>query len=291
MIFINFIKNHKCILWILFGVPAVIATILRILDCTNIIQIHSSDWIVLLAGLFTFYGTVILALVTVSQNDTLQKISSKQLEFAERQEEISEIILLEKNRPNFEITSLQSPLNGNEVPAELMRQSYIRGFDHEFTAWIPEAKGPNALYVSFINTSESDAYDVSIAEVDPLIMVVNDAEETEILKVRQNEFYTNLSVTTFETIPHRDERIMTFVLSDNEEGFEVCFTMTYRNAYHHWFYQKAAISMTREENGIVCQFQINDCKAGKREVEEHGNILFMNGETLPFPPEGETADN
>ena len=75
----SFIRRHVILSIILFFIPVIITVTLWILDCQVNINITISDWITLLAGLFTYYGTVILAIVTVSQNDKL-------IEFQERQE-------------------------------------------------------------------------------------------------------------------------------------------------------------------------------------------------------------
>lgn len=330
----TFIKRHKILSLILFLTPAIIIILLRILDWQSCFHITSADWITLISGLFTYYGTVILAVVTVSQNDKLiefqerqerreqlqderderqerreerqeerdninQEIASRQLEIAERQkeiadrqlkyverdQEITETILRDEYQPNFAIAVLKKPQNGIEAPVDLERQMLIRGYVHEFKAWMDAEEKLNTLYVTFKNESKIDAYDVSIAEVEHKFWFDKDEVQFKDIKERQNPYYKNLFILTFDHIPPEDCKVMTYVLSEDEAEFAVKYTMTFRNAYHHWYYQDIAICIGRKENKIGCQLQINDSKQGKKEVFEHGIVKYKDGTFLQFPPE------
>ena len=329
----SFIKKHMFLSAILFLIPVIIGIILRLLDCCSCIHVTASDWITLLAGLFTYYGTVILAVVTVSQNDKLiefqerqerreqlqdereerqerreerqekrdevqQGIASKQLEISKRQEEIAdrqlkyvereqeitETILRNENQPNFEISSVRKLVHSDEIPVELIRQIYIRGYDHEFKAWMEAEKDSNDIYIFFENKSGVDAYEVSIVEVEPKFWFEEDKVEYKDQKERQNAYYHKLFITTFERIPAGDGKVMTYVLSKDEESFAVRFTITFRNAYQHWFYQNVIVCMGRENDKIECQLQINDSRQGKKEINENGIVQFADGKFLSFPP-------
>ena len=305
----SFIKKHKFLSSILFLMPLLFLAVICILNSQDIISMTTSDWIMLFAGLFTYYGTVILAVVTVSQNDKLiefqgrqeqrdinqQQITNRQLEISERQKEIAdhqlqyiarqqditETNLQEKYHPYFDV-ALSKIFDGVEKSIELEPQLFIRGYDQEFKAWADAEEGLNCFYVSFKNISKVDAYDVSIAEVEHKLWFDKDAEQGKDKKTRRNDFYNKLYINTYEHIPSGEGKWSPFVLSEQEEAIMVSFTMTYRNAYQHWFYQDVAICLVREENRIECQILINNSKQGEKQVEERGSVFFKNGQYFDF---------
>lgn len=317
----DFIKKHKFLSAILFLTPVLILILLHVLDALSSLDIQASEWITLTAGLLTYYGTVILAIVTSEQNDKLiefqerqeerdkiqQQIAREQLEIAERQkeiadrqlkfikreQEINEISLIYKNQPNFEITSLMKATNREWIPVELRKCVYINGYDHEFDACtnIEQEEASITLYVVFDNKSETDAYDVSIAEVDPILQLAKDETDFESNSNgwRENKYYANLSITKFECVPSGEGKVQTFVLSKNENRYTIDFTLTYKNAYGHWFFQDVEVCITREENIIKCQLLINDSRQGEKDVNEHGIVQYENGTFLQFPPRKEAV--
>ena len=325
----SFIRKHRFLSLILFLIPVLIVAFLYGGDRMNFVDVNTSDWITMLAGLFTYYGTVILAVVTVSQNDKLiefqdrqekrevlqdrreerqeerdktnqeisikqldiaerqKEIADRQLQYVERQQEVAETTLQNENQPTFAITSLERYTIKAKENVELYRQVYIEGYDNEFKAWVDAEEGTETFYVNINNLSKTDAYDVSIVEVDYGFLADMRSEQIEDSNERQNEYFKDLYVKCFECIPAGEGKCIPFILSSDKEAFGIEFTISFRNAYNHWFYQDVSVYIGRNDNKINCQLLINDCRKGKHEVDESGFVIFKDGSHIVFPTESD----
>lgn len=325
----SFVRKHKILSLILFLIPVLIAAFLFGGDRMNFVDVKTSDWITLLAGLFTYYGTVILAVVTVSQNDKLiefqdrqekrevlqdrreerqeerdktnqeisirqldiaerqKEIADRQLQYVERQQEVAETTLQNENQPAFAITSLVRYKHKGRENVELNRQLFIEGYDNEFTALVDAEEGNETFYVNIENLSKTDAYDVSIVEVDYSIFSIMRSEHIEDSNKRQNEYFKDLYVKFFECIPAGDGKSIPYILSSDEVEYEIRFSITFRNVYNHWFYQDVSVYIGRNHDKIICQLLMNDCRQGKHEVNESGIVRYKDGKYIEFPIEND----
>ncbi len=249
---------------------------LRVCDCKSIISISASDWIALISGLLAYYGTVLLAAVTVKQNEEL-------FELQKRHDEIEEIGLRNNNQPNFRIVGITTSQNNKEEPVNLKPITLGR-FDNEFVALVGKENGIGTFYMYIENTTLIDAYDVSLVEVEKKSWFQKNMKLDGYCK-RQNDFYDKLFINIIEKIPSMDQKVITFSMNDDESIVSVGFTLTYRNVYNHWFYQDVQIVFRESGNKVECQAQINDSKFGKREINENGMVIFKDGTSLQFPRE------
>lgn len=94
-------KKHTWFYLIFITVPAVFLLCLIVSDQVfRTRNINYSEWLTLIVGFLSYYGTIILAYVTVSQNAIISELTQKQLELQEKD-------LSSGNRPWFSISTFR----------------------------------------------------------------------------------------------------------------------------------------------------------------------------------------
>ena len=159
----------------ILGIPAIFLLYLFWADqIKGEITVTFEMWLSLIAGYLTYYGTIVLAMVTVMQNRTISEISKKQMLLQEKS-------LNESNRPYFRIFGYylhiqigkNTPYYGSfkPIPNEQMR---YRGFskyevyrietDRELSEWVDntETNNPGIIpfQLSIRNVSDSTIYEL-----------------------------------------------------------------------------------------------------------------------------------
>lgn len=287
----------------------------------------------LVSGYLTYYGTIILALVTVDQNDKLidfqkrqeqreeiqnqreirqekreerqelrenrhenreeilsnienkqleisemqQKVANSQLRIVERELELQEIELRDNNKPNFAIIEISELSNKETVVLPQDKKLFIRGFDIELQGSI--CTDDFSIYISYTNISDSDAYDVSILSIEPKELYLEDFQE-ECSDIKGN-LYGNLHKNIFDKIAAKDGCVILYYMSKEEKEIVLDYIITYRNKFHHWYYQEISISLKRGESAdnsiIEYQILINNSKSGYKEEYEDFLVRYLDG--------------
>lgn len=94
-------KKHTWFYLIFITVPAVFLLCLIVSDQVfRTRNINYSEWLTLIVGFLSYYGTIILAYVTVSQNAIISELTQKQLELQEKD-------LNSGNRPWFSVSTFR----------------------------------------------------------------------------------------------------------------------------------------------------------------------------------------
>lgn len=231
----DFIKKHRLITVILFGAPVVIVAVLLI--CT---ALTVSETVTLLGGLLSYYGTVILAIVTVMQNDSILQLEKRTFELEKKSSDREEV----KNRidyhPALEIAGF---LDSTENPVQSFRV-YKTGRGPVFKC---NAKnGEEMVYLMLKNTGNSTALSVSVWEYGKM------AEQGEAFGYRE---------TVLSDIPKGETRLLQ-LNAKTGAGHEHDFNLRYKNQFGQWFYNEAYMSACFVDGNAVFEASLGNQQDG-----------------------------
>ena len=143
----EFCKKHLVLCLVLLFLPLIITMYVM-----NYVVNNNTEIVTFLSGIFTYYGTVILALVTIMQNDRLTALQ-------ERSAQIEETKIKEAYRPRFVIDTIVSPGNNGEY--ELETESIVSS-EYEVTLQGHMPLASNKFYLVLKNDSNTLAKNVKV---------------------------------------------------------------------------------------------------------------------------------
>lgn len=209
----DFVKEHICITVILFGAPLVILVIFLLRQ-----PLTDSEWVTLTGGLLSYYGTVILAIVTVMQNDSLLKMEKRTLEIEKRNSDREEIKCRMDFHPDIEFSGF---LDSSEKPVdtEKVRKTGV-GPALQYT--VPEGGG-DTIYLVLKNSGNATALDITVLEY--------------AIDLGSENLY-GYKVTTLSSIPAGETKLLQYT-AEKGKRHEYLFNLKYKNEFNQCFYNTA----------------------------------------------------
>lgn len=235
----EFCKKHLVLCLVLLFLPLIITMYVM-----NYVVNNNTEIVTFLSGIFTYYGTVILALVTIMQNDRLTALQ-------ERSAQIEETKIKEAYRPRFVIDTIVSPGNNGEY--ELETESIVSS-EYEVTLQGHMPLSSNTFYLVLKNDSNTLAKNVKVYDYG--IFPSGDGEK---------DFF-GYKEGIREEIPCGG-KIHLWYCFEEAVTQTFSFNMSYENIYGQLFYNKIFV-MTSDFKGLkLFQCSIGEQQDGKAEFD------------------------
>lgn len=237
----KFIKKYWWLLVILFIFP-----IIGLCIIANKITTLNQTWISLICAALTYFGTVILAFVTLIQNDKIT-------EFSEKDAAIEEIRLRNKYHPVIDIKSIQDIKEKDYSYKKL----YKNGFGE-----IMQIKNilNDTIYVIISNVGNASAYNIETYEYG-----YNSAKEisdgVELFDYHKNIIYEM----------EKDSSIYLTLHFEENATFSIKYNICYKNEFDNGFYNTLSIELIDNHGDRTAQIGISPQvkKEGDFELQEH----------------------
>ena len=181
-----------------------------------------NDIVTLVSATLTYYATVILALVTVLQNEKLTEIS-------ERSSEIEEIRLRNEYHPLFEIKGI---FHSDEKTPYKFEKIYKNNFGPIYQSQIDDKETP---VIAIENIGNAAAYSVQ-------------TYERGVVNCKTADSMFDYKPTNYAQIPVNESIILNAPFEE-EAFFAINYTLSYKNKYNHHFHHELFIAMIAEPNG------------------------------------------
>lgn len=208
----NFFKKYWWLIIFLFIIPFLVWICL----CTHYKNntFTRSEIVTWGSATLTYYATVILALVTVLQNEKLTEISI-------RSSEIEEIRLRNDHHPLIEIEGIY---HSDEKTLYTFDKIYKTGFGMIYQADIDDKKTP---VIIFKNIGNSPAYDVRTYEY----VYVGGK------KINDKDAMFDYKIVNHQQISEHEQLILNISFEKNA-FFAVNYELCYKNKYNQYFHHK-----------------------------------------------------
>ena len=235
----------------ILGIPAIFILYLFWADqIKGEITVTFEMWLSLLAGYLTYYGTIVLAMVTVMQNRTISEISKKQMLLQEKS-------LNESNRPYFRIFGYylhmqlgkNAPYCGafNPIPEEQRRhygcsiyEAYHIKTNRELSEWLDNTETDNPGIVPFklaiCNVSNSTIYELRFNSYD----YSHDGGEGKTI------FSCKKIIEILE--PGCDEILEGCIDTNAKMGEWYSFDISFKNSFEKAFHERISVFLLTDKN-------------------------------------------
>lgn len=229
----KFIKKYYLLIAILFLVPIVV-----LIFFLNDSFESEAENISLLCAVFTYYGTIVLAFVTVMQNDKITEISEKSAR-------IEEIQLSNKYHPLIDIESIKDDKDNDLITGGI----YKNGF-----GFVKQIQNIDSDIISVVlkNKGNSSAYNVEVYDYG-LVQPENWRKDSSIFDYMRSKK---------AEIPKKDSFCFQLHFEDNAM-LKLDFNLCYQNEFGNCFYNPIKVELINEEGKRTAQIGISEQVKGK----------------------------
>ena len=232
---VKLLKEHPLIMGILFGAPIIILVVVYFIFGK---VFSSADYISVVCAVLTYYGTVILATVTLVQNEGLLELERQRAKVEERQLRLNYC-------PQLTIGGVRyATAETGEIKLQLekiVKSEYkesVQGDLPEEATWV---------YISLLNNSSSSAYDVKFYNYS---LVESYSQDVESYK----------EVCASEVSPDKEIVLSYKVEKNRYQTFE--FYLKYENAFSLPFYHRLFIMIAADDSENAFQICLGQQMAG-----------------------------